>query len=51
MEKALTSLLAVIAAATTISAKVTLPEIIGDNMVLQQQAEARIWGKATPGCK
>ncbi len=29
-------------------AEVTLPAIFGDNMVLQQQTEAGIWGKATP---
>ena len=49
MKRTLTSLLAVIAAATTISAKVTLPEIIGDNMILQQQTKVRIWGKAPAG--
>lgn len=26
-------------------AKVTLPSILGDNMVLQQQAEVKLWGK------
>lgn len=30
-------------------AKVTLPAIFSDNMVLQQQALVRIWGKARPG--
>lgn len=30
-------------------AAITLPEIVGDNMVLQQQTDARIWGWATPG--
>lgn len=29
-------------------AKVTLPEILSDNMVLQQQADARLWGWAAP---
>lgn len=29
-------------------AKITLPEIIGDNMVLQQQTNARLWGWAEP---
>ncbi len=29
-------------------AKIELPEIIGDNMVLQQQTNAHLWGKATP---
>ena len=26
--------------------KITLPDIVSDNMVLQQQAEACLWGKA-----
>ncbi|MBN2862654.1 MAG: sialate O-acetylesterase [Bacteroidales bacterium] len=30
-------------------ADVTLPSIFGDNMVLQQQSEAAIWGKARAG--
>ena len=30
-------------------AKVRLPHIVGDNMVLQQQTEARLWGWAEPG--
>ena len=30
-------------------AKIELPDIVGDNMVLQQQSEARIWGLAKPG--
>ncbi|MBQ6287318.1 MAG: sialate O-acetylesterase [Bacteroidales bacterium] len=32
-------------------AKVTLPSVIGDNMVLQQKTEAALWGKASPGRK
>jgi sialate O-acetylesterase len=28
-----------------------LPSLIGDNMMLQQKTDARIWGKATPGVK
>jgi sialate O-acetylesterase len=28
-----------------------LPSLIGDNMILQQKTDARIWGKATPGHK
>ena len=31
------------------TAKIVLPEIVGDNMVLQQQTEARIWGTAEAG--
>ena len=30
-------------------AKVKLPHLVGDNMVLQQQTEARLWGWAKPG--
>lgn len=30
-------------------AAVTLPDIVGDNMVLQQKSDARLWGWATPG--
>lgn len=44
-------LLAAAAAALTVSAtaKVRLPHVIGDNMVLQQQTQARLWGWAEPG--
>jgi sialate O-acetylesterase len=28
-----------------------LPSLIGDNMILQQKTNAKIWGKATPGHK
>lgn len=34
-----------------VSAKVVLPGIFTDNMVLQQQTDAPIWGKASPGKK
>lgn len=43
MRRALFLLLA-IPAAMTARAKVTLPAIFGDNMVLQQQQKVRIWG-------
>ena len=32
-----------------LSAKIELPEIVGDNMVLQQRTEVRLWGTALPG--
>jgi sialate O-acetylesterase len=35
--------------AVSLEAKVRLPHIIGDNMVLQQQTEARLWGWAKAG--
>ncbi len=37
--------------AVTAGAKVTLGPVISDNMVLQQQTNARIYGKADPGSK
>ena len=33
----------------SVSAKVTLPQFFSDNMVLQQQTECNIWGKAEHG--
>ena len=32
-----------------LKAEVKLPAVFGDHMVLQQQTDAAIWGKATPG--
>ena len=32
-------------------AKVSLPPVFADNMVLQQQTDAAVWGKAAPGAK
>ena len=29
-------------------AKVTLPDILSDNMVLQQSTNVKLWGKASP---
>lgn len=40
--------LAGLVAALCVSAKVSLPEIIGDNMVLQQNADVMLWGWADP---
>ena len=33
----------------SVQAKVRLPHLIGDNMVIQQNTEARLWGWAKPG--
>lgn len=33
------------------SSKIVLPSLIGDNMLLQQKSDAKIWGKANPGQK
>ena len=35
----------------SIQAKVKLPALVGDNMVLQQQSNVNIWGEADPGAK
>ncbi|UYQ95528.1 sialate O-acetylesterase [Chitinophaga horti] len=49
--RALTALLLcfTLAAAQPLAAKVRLPYFFGDNMVLQQQTDAAIWGWAQPG--
>lgn len=33
---------------SSLSAKVTLPALVGDNMVLQQQSDVKIWGWSKP---
>ena len=38
-------------AALSAQAKVRLSHLVGDNMVLQQQTEARLWGWAKPGAQ
>lgn len=42
-------LLSVLALGAPAGAKVVLHHLVGDNMVLQQQTRARVWGKADPG--
>jgi len=37
--------------AELLNAQLTLPAVFGDNMVLQQQTNAAIWGKADPGSR
>lgn len=32
-------------------AKVKLPHVLGDNMILQQNSDARLWGEAKPGAR
>lgn len=33
-----------------VQAKIVLPDIIGDDMVLQQKTQAHLWGQAAPKC-
>ena len=47
--KKIALIVALVALAFNAQAKVRLPHMIGDNMVLQQQTEARLWGWAKPG--
>ena len=47
MKKLLILILATLFSAG-ISAKIQLPALLQDNMVLQQQTEANLWGKAEP---
>ncbi len=46
-------LISFIAATAAISAHaaIELPDIMSDNMVLQQQSDAKLWGWSNPGAK
>lgn len=45
------SALALCAGALQVDAQVQIASIFKDNMVLQQQTEAPIWGRALPGTR
>lgn len=47
--KILTTAVVSALAVFSLEAKITLPSVIGDNMVLQQKTDAALWGKADPG--
>ena len=49
MSKRISMLMVLAALTISAQAKVRLPHIIGDNMILQQQTDARLWGWAQPG--
>lgn len=51
IKKTLLTIAAAAAVWPAMTAKVILPSLIGDNMVLQQQSDARLWGKADPSSK
>lgn len=51
MKKTFLTFLWLIAIPFFTNAQVTLPKVIGDNMVLQQGKEVKIWGKAAPNEK
>jgi sialate O-acetylesterase len=41
-------MIALLCCAVALNAKVKLPALVGDNMVLQQQADVKVWGSAAP---
>jgi sialate O-acetylesterase len=49
MLRTLTTLILLLGFAPATLAEVTLPSVFGDHMVLQRDADVRIWGKAEPG--
>ena len=51
MKKLFLSVLVCAFALTEAAAKVVLPPIFNDNMVLQQNTDAALWGKAAPNAK
>ena len=48
MKRIILATLLLMAAITNLEAKITLPSIISDNMVLQQKASVKIWGWTDP---
>ena len=51
MKRILLTCMAILGSIYMIQAKVDLPPIFADNMILQQQTDAALWGKAEPGAK
>lgn len=49
MMKRIVTIAALALVALTAGAEIRLPSVIGDNMVLQRESHARIWGWAGPG--
>ena len=51
MSKKMLSLAVLTVLAMGLQAKVKLPHLVSDNMVIQQQTDVRLWGWAKPGSK
>lgn len=47
----ISTIILLLIAPLVLSAKITLPELFSDNMVLQQQSKVGIWGKAEPNTR
>lgn len=51
LKKLLSAIISAAISSGMAHAAIELPDIIGDNMIVQQNADARMWGWATPGSK
>ena len=51
MKKIFFAIMLLVGAVSVLDAKVELPPVFADNMVLQQQTQAAVWGKAKPNAK
>lgn len=51
MRRNLIVLIVMVCCALTVSAKVKLPALVGDNMVLQQNTSVKIWGWSEPNAR
>ena len=51
MKKTILSLVALLACASNLWAEIKLPNLVGDNMVLQQATKVRLWGESTPNAQ
>ena len=51
MKRILSIFTLLVSASVILNAKVELPPVFADNMVLQQQTDAALWGKAEPDAK
>jgi len=49
MKKFILTLLILFAISPLLFAKITLPSVFADNMVLQQNSDVAIWGWSNPG--
>ena len=51
MKKTILSLVTLLACASNLWAEIKLPNLVGDNMVLQQATKVRLWGESTPNAQ
>ena len=51
MKKTILSLVTLLACASNLWAEIKLPNLVGDNMVLQQATKVRLWGESAPNAQ